>query len=215
MTRLKSLTGERFGKLVVVDLHHERTKAGMSRWKCQCDCGNTTVVSVCNLGKNTNSCGCIRNTAGGASNRPGSLYRRFLSMHERCSDPACKDYLSYGGRAIYVCDRWHNFLNFEADMLPGFKRGMSLDRIDNDGPYAPENCKWSTPVEQLANRRVTRSVETPWGKMTVAAAARRSGLSYGTIVTRLDRGWTGEEIFRPENARRLTKWDRKARRAGQ
>jgi hypothetical protein len=118
------------------------------------------------------------------------IYRCWVHMRERCLDKRDRRYSSYGGRGITICERWLKFSNFYEDMGDP-PEGMSLDRIDNDGPYSPENCKWSTRHEQQRNRRVNRLVTFNGETKCV-----REWLgSDRALNARFERGWTMEEIF--------------------
>lgn len=122
-------------------------------------------------------------------------YWVWSDMRGRCSNPNHKAFVNYGGRGIAVCERWQVYANFAADMLPRPNGGM-IDRIDNNGPYSPENCKWSDRKEQNSNRR--NCIYVPHGaeRVTLKEYCRREGLSYRPIVKRIqDRGWSVEQAL--------------------
>jgi len=108
-------------------------------------------------------------------------------MRQRCTNPNDASYPNYGGRGIFVCERWLDFENFLADMGER-PEGMSLDRVDNDGPYSPANCRWATRTEQSRNTRRNRYVEVKGKRMLLADAARLLGISGGHATYRLQRG---------------------------
>lgn len=116
-------------------------------------------------------------------------YWVWADMKGRCQNPAHRSFANYGGRGIYVCDRWQTFSQFAVDMLPRPEGGM-LDRIDNDGPYSPENCRWASRQEQNSNRRNCIYVEHSGEQVTLKEYCRREGVAYRAIVKRIkDRNW--------------------------
>ncbi len=150
------ITGQRFGRLVAVS--HVLIK-GRNSWFCDCDCGNKTVVEIYNLDKGvTTSCGCLyKKMVGDKFRKHGmsstKIYILWRGMRNRCRNPNVKGYERYGGRGIKVDPRWDSFEHFLEDMGPKPSDEHALDRIDNNGDYTKENCKWSTKCEQAQNRR--------------------------------------------------------------
>lgn len=136
---------------------------------CKCDCGNTTVASAGNIGRGIKSCGCARRTGVYANKKHGfashkkydKLYHTWNSMKSRCYNKNGKDYKHYGDRGIKVCDEWlQDFLSFRAWSLShGFADNLTIDRIDVDGNYSPENCRWTTIAEQNRNKTTTRGAK--------------------------------------------------------
>lgn len=172
--RKLNLLGERFGRLVVTAPAPARVVPSGKRqtqWECECDCGRRSVVSTAHLRSgHTRSCGCGEAEARGATQRTHGLrdhplYQVWVAMRRRCYRKADPAYYRYGGRGITVCDRWlgkDGFENFLEDMgerppdppwWTSRKAYWSLDRINNDGPYSPDNCRWASPYEQRMNQR--------------------------------------------------------------
>lgn len=205
---MRNLVGKRYGRLTVVSLSPQRTSWGATRWICRCDCGEETTVAINNLGTSTNSCGCIRNTQGGISEKH-PFYNRWSDMIDRCSNPRHPAYLNYGARGISVCERWQSFPDFLSDMESSYFPGATLDRKDNDLGYSPENCRWATPKQQSVNTRRNVRIETPWGLLTYSEAAEKAGMPRWRLRGRVILGWTSEQLFDPKNRGPVTKWSRR------
>lgn len=129
---------------------------------------------------------------------PHPLYGTWMSMKGRCSNPNNRQWNDYGGRGIAVCDRWrNNFQAFISDMPPR-PDGHSLDRIDNDGDYSPENCRWATRKEQQRNQRRALYVLIEGKKYRAIDLAEKSGMKTDTIVIRAAAGLSYAEVINPE-----------------
>lgn len=191
---------QRIGRLTVVR-QEGRSRHGDIMWRCQCDCGNVKVLPASALRSgNTQSCGCLRVEVStlralthGLSGSP--IYRRWTGMIGRTTNPNDARWAHYGGRGITVCERWRKFENFAEDMGPTFDPALQLDRIDNDGPYSPDNCRWATPSEQALNRRSNRHLEADGITLTLREWSRRLAIKESTIVARLKRGWSVERAL--------------------
>jgi hypothetical protein len=151
--------GSRFGRLTVA----ERVvviNSHQTNWLCHCDCGTITVVPSTRLVRgDTQSCGCLSREQTGTRRRThgqskSPLYFTWNTMRRRCSDPHVASYSRYGGRGIFVCDAWQQFVPFQEWALAhGYQRGLQIDRIDNNGPYSPANCHFVTAKVNSQNRR--------------------------------------------------------------
>jgi hypothetical protein len=130
-------------------------------------------------------------------------YSAWMDMRGRCTAPSHKAYPAYGGRGITICERWSDFRNFIADMGPRPSTRESLDRINVNGPYSPDNCRWATRDTQNNNRRNTRRLTWRGETLSIAQWQRKLGYGKGVIKTRLRLKWSLERIFtEPVIARR-------------
>lgn len=203
--RYKSLVGKRYTRLIVIQ-ENGRNKHGNVMWLCQCDCGNQLVVSTNSLNRgNTRSCGCLHrdylNNPRPNSMKHGCcntrLYTIWRDMKLRCYNASQVGYKNYGGRGIVVCNGWlnsfENFYNWAINN--GYKDNLTLDRIDNDGNYEPDNCRWITNLEQSNHKRNNKYVTYNGETKTIAEWSRELSISYHLIWNRLKNGWLPPEIF--------------------
>jgi hypothetical protein len=187
--RIIDITGCVFGRWVVL-----RQERGYSF--CLCQCGTEKRIATDSLKRgDSKSCGCARMQRSQESHGLSHLpeYHIWGGMKERCYYSRAECFENYGGRGIRVCDRWRNsFHAFYEDMGPRPSKMHSLDRIDNDGDYAPGNVRWATSATQASNRRGLRLLEFNGKKQTAAQWAPEVGLAQNAILGRIKRGWSVE-----------------------
>lgn len=163
MSKINDLTGKKFGRLKVIE-YYGSNKNGRALWLCQCDCGNTKVIVGNSLiNKVTTSCGCYnkehsKNIHTKHSMSYSKLYKVWQGMKTRCYNPNFMYYKNYGGRNITICDNWLNDFSafYEWAINNGYKEGLTIDRINNNGNYEPNNCRWVTRAEQNRNKRYNK-----------------------------------------------------------
>lgn len=196
------VVGKRFGRLTVTGFVGTKGDAG-KRAICKCDCGAVKEVYVYSLTRGaTKSCGCYnveaarqRSTTHGMTNTP--TYRSWWHMKIRCLNPNNLLYPRYGARGIKVYSPWiASFAAFLADMEP-CPEGSSLDRIDNNGDYTPENCRWATRLEQAQNTRRNVNITYKGRTMCAAAWARETGVPAQRLLRRIKDGWSPERALNP------------------
>lgn len=202
MGKFIDLTGQRFGRLYVL-CEVGRNNSGKVLWLCRCDCGNEKIIIGGDLRSGrTTSCGCyhqevVTEQATIHGKRFSRLYRIWCAMKRRCNSPSSTRYADYGGRGIKVCAEWeHSFSVFQRwAMENGYSDELSIDRIDVNAGYSPENCRWADAVTQARNKRSNRDLIFQGKKQSVAAWADETGISAETIYRRLDCGWPVERAL--------------------
>lgn len=192
------LTGKKFGRLTVIE-RSENASDGKVAWLCQCDCGNRAIVRGGDLKQGrVKSCGCLVKEImhaqkyglkhGGTGSK---LYQAWVNMRQRTGNPNHKEYKNYGGRGIYVCDEWNDYENFKTWALEnGYKDNLSIDRIDVNGNYCPENCRWADFETQQNNKRYNRFISHNGKTQTITQWSKETGISRNTLDSRLKSGWS-------------------------
>ncbi len=196
MSRHAPLGAQRFGRLTVLALAPGK-RGKRLLWHCRCDCGGETITTRTDLiSGNVASCGCLRREQSRRVHRTHGLsktreYRIWAGMNNRCANKNNQAFHWYGARGIVVCERWRtSFPAFLDDMGRAPSDTYTIERIDNDGPYAPENCRWATRTEQGLNTRRNRVITFHGRSLTLSQWDIACGFKKGTIQMRLARGWS-------------------------
>lgn len=193
------LMDERFDRLVVIS-REPNNKHKQAMWKCKCDCGNVVIVQSNMLRSgHTKSCGCLqRERTGEASRTHGKsktlLYNKWSRMIQRCTNPNIERYKCYGGRGITVCKEWKRFEEFERWAIDnGYNDNLSIDRIDVNKGYSPDNCRWATAKEQANNTTRNHYLTVRGETHTMSEWSDITGIPYTTIRARINRShWDPE-----------------------
>ena len=202
--KMDDLTGQRFGRLTVIKVDRYEPKSHSTRWICKCDCGKEkSVLASCLKDGKVTSCGCFsseqkskRTKTHGFGNED-RLYRIWSGMKSRCYSECDRNFKRYGARGITVCPEWHkDFMAFrEWSLSNGYQDDLSIDRIDNDGPYSPENCRWTSMKTQNNNRRTNVYITYRGETHTAAEWALITGIKAETLVSRKAHGWSDAECI--------------------
>ena len=196
MAKPKDMRGQKFGRITPLFY------LGKSTWRTICDCGTEKDMSAkCLLNGAARSCGCLhreqlskRKKTHGMTGTP--TYIAWTNMKARCLNPGSISYSNYGGRGIKVCQEWiDSFETFFKDMGER-PEGMTLERVDTNGDYCPENCVWANWTDQMNNRRVSRLVEYLGKRMTIAQWSRETGICPAKIRKKLNSGLGPEEALK-------------------
>ena len=201
--RRTSLVGMSFGEWTVSAFAYNGADRH-ARWECKCSCGTVRIVSGHNLkGGQSVSCGCHRPNNKRHGETGSSLHSIWKNMIGRCSCESNTAYGYYGGRGITVCERWLVYENFRDDMGERPSPNHSVDRINNNGAYSPENCRWATREQQGRNKRNNIMVAIGTEVACIAEWCDRLHLNRDTVYMRLHIGWTPmQAILAPPNTQR-------------
>lgn len=215
MWRKIDYTGMKFGRWTVLGVAPNHITSGgysVAMWDCVCECGTRRAVrgNDLRLGKSV-SCGCylVDNPVSRKHGATGShLYMIYHGMRARCYNPNNDDYKHYGGRGIKICDEWQDYETFQSWALRnGYVDGLTIDRIDVNGDYCPNNCRWITMDEQKANKRNTVYVTAFGETKRLVEWAKEYGMKYQTLEKRIKNGWLIEDALTvPVGSR--TRWSK-------
>lgn len=194
----KDLTNQRFEKLTAIRICGVASGGGMI-WECRCDCGAIKVVAAGRLRSGRAiSCGCYKKSRTRFGLSHTTEFTIWSGMLKRCTIKSRRDYANYGARGITVCERWsgeHGFVNFLSDMGLRPSSEFSIDRIDNDGNYSPDNCRWATAHQQHRNKRNNRIIRAFGQEKPLVEWSEEYGIEAETIAARIVRGASPEEAI--------------------
>lgn len=202
--RAIDISGKRFGRILVLKY------VGNSRWLCRCDCSNEKIIRRDALIQGrTKSCGCFQKEIAAKQVRQRSLkhgdfgtklYGIWAGMKRRCYNSRTKYYKDYGGRGITVCDEWKNdYSKFkEWALANGYREGLSIERVDVNKGYSPDNCKFITINEQNSNKRISIRLQYQGKEYSIKELSKLTGIKERTIRNRYERGLPIEEILNPK-----------------
>lgn len=201
--KVEDISGQRFGRLTAIK-YAGKSKGKQTLWECRCDCGKTVVVHQQNLKSgHTSSCGCYNSeVASGALKTHGlsgtRLYTIWHDMIYRCYNDNHRSYKDYGGKGIIVCEEWKD--DFEAfrnwALQNGYKDNLSIDRIDSDKNYCPENCRWATNIQQANNTSRNLIFTADGCTDTLANLCRKYSIRYSVVHGRIRNGWDVEKALK-------------------
>jgi hypothetical protein len=200
--------GQRYGRLTVLSLYEgdrSKYKSRSKRWVCECDCGSVVTVSAGGLTSgHTQSCGCLQKerqlkaviTHG---EYKSDLYGVFWAIKERCLNLKCSAYKWYGGRGIKICAEWNSDYEVFKEWAHsnGYKKGLQIDRIDNDGDYCPENCRWVTSKDNNRNTRYNKYITYEGKTQCFSAWAEELNMRNAVVRDRFYRGLPLDKVLYP------------------
>lgn len=225
MSRFVDLTGQKFGRLTVVR-RLSNNKYNFAMWQCKCNCGNIKNVSTNSLKSgNTQSCGCLQKEKvkeiGYNNNKnkiPIKIRNTLYRMRTRCYNPKSSQYKYYGARGISICEQWMDKENgmlffYKWAIQNGYKEGLTIDRIDVNGNYEPNNCRWATIQQQANNKRNTRYLIYNNEKHTIFEWAKITNIPLKTIRNRVNKGNDIHKIFNKHigNEKSVVQYDLKGK----
>jgi hypothetical protein len=200
---LLNLAGQKFGKLFV--LKSTSVKYRYLYWLCKCDCGIEKEIRGSHLKSGLiKSCGCEGGikTHGNSRSDKINFYRVWQGIKTRCYNKNSYPYKDYGARGIRMCDEWlNNFQQFYDDMYPTYSPGLTIERKNVNGNYCKDNCIWIPRSQQGNNRRSTIWVDTLEGKMSIAHAAKKAGISWPAMYVRIKMNWPKEKLLLPATSK--------------
>lgn len=203
---MEQYVGKKIGKLLILK-QVENSKNGHRRFLCKCDCGNEFIIFLLNLKRGTQKCSkCARKERKIKTHNKSHtrIYNVYCKMKQRCYNQNLPYYKNYGGRGIIICNEWLNkengFMNFyNWAMNNGYKDNLTIDRINNDGNYEPQNCRWITLKEQASNRRSNRIIKYKNKEYTLTELSQKLNIKITTLEWRLNHNWKEDELSLESN----------------